>query len=121
MHRRRKEKEASWALWGPRLRTQWPGASSRRVQEQDQGQDQDKEQEEEQDQGKDQEHDQDQGPRQDPPRSKCKEKTLPCLNQTGEGSSLHLNLGCSPVRCVLTRTPLYGVGGARRPTMPGLQ
>ena len=27
------------------------------------------------------------------PRSKCKEKPLPSLIQTGESSSLHLNLG----------------------------
>ena len=68
--------------------------------------------EQEQDQDKDQEQDQDQGPRQEPPRSQCKEKTLPCLNQTGEGSSLHLNLGCSAFRCA-TRPPLFvwGSGG----------
>ena len=35
-----------------------------------------------------------------------KKKTLPCLNQTGEGSSLHLNLGCSTFRCV-THPPLF--------------
>ena len=33
------------------------------------------------------------------PDSTCKEKTLSCLNQTVEGSSLHLNLGCSTFRC----------------------
>ena len=26
--------------------------------------------------------------------SECKEKSFPSLNQTGEGSSIHLNLGC---------------------------
>ena len=27
-------------------------------------------------------------------KSECKEESFPSLNQTGEGSSLHLNLGC---------------------------
>ena len=70
-------------------------------QEQGQGPDQEKQQDQEQEQekDKDQEHNQDQGPRQDRSRSTCKEKTLSCLNQTVEGSSLHLNLGCSTFRC----------------------
>ena len=45
-------------------------------------------------------HQQSQGqakPIQVAPRSKLKEKTFPSLNQTGESSSLSLNLGCCPM------------------------